>query len=110
MALILFEPSYPRYSQSDRPALIGFDEDGPYQMVPYRGYRHLHLYVHGVKGWSVASENSSIATISDRDRNNVFQVSGLHPGRTFLTARGPNREQMARIEIEVKLERKPFIR
>jgi hypothetical protein len=110
MGSIRFESSYPRYNPSDQPRLIGFDADGPYQMVPYRGYRHLHLSVVGVNGWSVESENSSIAGISDRDRNNVFKVNGLSPGRTFLTAKGPKREEVARIEIEVKLERKPFIR
>lgn len=119
MAIIRFVPNLHKYRPPDVPVpLNGFDPDGPWQMVPYKGTRYFHLEVIGVSSWSVKSDNPSIATVSrvqqyggvDQDQNNVYQVDGLHKGSTFLVARGPNKEQLGRIEIEVKLQRKLFIR
>jgi hypothetical protein len=118
MALARFEPSNRRYFPDNQPFRVGFDPDGPWQMVPYRGDRHLHLAVTGVDGWTVESVNPNIAEVErivqeggvDQDKNNVFRVGGLHPGRAFVVARGPRRELLAKIEIEVKLRLKRFIK
>lgn len=108
MPLVRFEPSRARYSPDDPPVLSGFDPDGPWQMVPYKGERFLHLSLAGIESWSVESVNPSIVTVSsveqqggvDPNQNNVCRLKGLHHGRTFLIARGPKREQLAKIEIE----------
>ena len=118
MALVRFEPSRSRYAADDPPVRTGFDPDGPWQMVPYKGERFLHLHLAGVKSWSVESVNPSIATVSaveqyggvDQNQNNVCRVKGLRHGRTFLIVRGPKREELGRIEIEVKHRLKRFIR
>jgi len=118
MALVRFEPSFRRYFPENQPVRIGFDPDGPWQMVPYKGERFLHLHVAGVKSWSVESVNPFIATVSaveqeggvDQNQYNVCRLRGLHQGRTSLIARGPKREELAKIEIEVKHRLKRFIR
>lgn len=118
MALIRFEPSHPRFCPGSQPVRVGFDPNGPWQMVPYQGTRFLHLSVAGVESWSVESANPVIASVSRVDQpggvdqvlNNVVRVDGLHHGRTFLIARGPKRQQLGRIEIEVKHQLKRFIR
>ncbi len=119
MGLIRFESSFPRYSPGvGQPRANGFDPDGTYQMVPYGGERFLHVEAIGVEGWSLKVINSSLVSVSavpqgrgnDERKFNVFRVKGLHPGSAFIIARGPDREELARIEIEVKLQRKLFIR
>jgi hypothetical protein len=118
MAIISFEPSFPRFDPEIRPTHNGFDPDGPWQMVPYRDSRYLHLNLVGVKDWSVEPVNPYIVSVSrvaqpagvDPVRNNVCEVVGLHPGRTSLIARGPKGEQLGKLEVEVKTQRKLFIR
>lgn len=118
MSTVKFEPSFARYSPEDRPVRVGFDPAGPWQMVPYKGSRYLRATPLGVTSWTVESVSPFIAGVSRVSQpagrggqtGEVYQVDGLHQGRTFLIARGPKREQLGRIEVEVKHRRKLFIR
>src|SRR5262245_66133407 len=88
MGNILFRPSNVKYDPDIEPARVGFDPDGPWQMVPHKGERHLHLKVTGIDGWSLESLDENVATVEevtraglDRDRKSVGEGKGGSGGR-----------------------------
>jgi len=117
MANIIFKPSLVKYDPDVEPARVGFDADGPWQMVPHNDNRYLHLKVIGTKSWSLESLNDSIAAVEevtraglDRVDHNVYAIRGVSPGQTALVAKGPKGEPLGRIEIVVKKLLKKSIR
>jgi hypothetical protein len=109
MGSIVFRPSLRKYDPDIEPPRVGFDPDGPWQMVPHKGERYLHLKVTEIKDWSLESLDENVATIEevtrvglDRTDHNVYAVRGANLGKTALIAKGPKGEQRQRIEIVVK--------
>jgi hypothetical protein len=106
-----------KYDPDIEPSRVGFDADGPWQMVPHKGDRHVHLKVTGTKIWSLEPVKDNIVTVQEVTRagldkvdHNVYAIHGDNLGQTALVAKGPKGEQLARLEVVVKKPLKKSIR
>ncbi|HEY3068277.1 MAG TPA: hypothetical protein VGL09_21005 [Methylomirabilota bacterium] len=106
--------SLPRVNSSD-PAYDGFDPSAapPYLMVPVRGVKFLQLNAVRANVASIASDNPKIATVRPATASevpaaakNVCAIEGQVTGTTFVTAKGPKGEELAKVEVAVKNTRK----
>ena len=111
MGLVRFE-TLPDFNDGD----YGFDDTdprGPWQMVPLGGPKYLRLKVVGTTVASIESDNPGIASVTSAEKEigykSVYRFDGKAKGPASIYVRGSQREVLARLQIEVKSLRNPFV-
>ena len=111
MGLVRFE-TLPDFNDGD----YGFDDTDPrstWQMVPLGGPKYLRLKVVGTTVASIESDNPGIASVTSAEKEigykSVYRFDGKAKGPASIYVRGSQREVLARLQIEVKSLRNPFV-
>jgi hypothetical protein len=111
MGFVRFE-TLPDFNDGD----YGFDDTdsrGAWQMVPLGGAKYLRLKVVGASVASIESDNTGIASVKSAEKEigykNVYRINGKAKGPASIYVRGSQREVLARLQVEVKTPRNPFV-